>query len=62
MNKIIKSQINKLRPSATLAINEECNKLKKSGKKVFKFGFGQSPFPIPDSVIMALKNHANKNN
>ena len=62
MNKIIKSQINKLRPSATLAINEECNKLKKSGKKIFNFGFGQSPFPIPDSVIMALKNHANKNN
>ena len=62
MNKIIKSQINKIKPSATLAINEECNKLKKSGKKIFNFGFGQSPFPIPDSVIMALKNNANKNN
>ena len=34
MNKIIKEQINRLKPSATLAINEESNKLKKSGKKI----------------------------
>ena len=32
MNKIIKEQINRLKPSATLAINEESNKLKKRGK------------------------------
>ena len=62
MSKIIKEQITQLRPSATLAINEECNKLIKEGKKVFKFGFGQSPFPAPDSVVTALKNNANKNN
>ena len=61
MNKIIKDQISNLKPSATLAINEESNKLKKKGKKIFKFGFGQSPFPIPDSIILALKNSANQN-
>ena len=61
MNKIIKDQIDNLKPSATLAINEESNKLKKDGKKIYKFGFGQSPFPIPDSIITALKNAANKN-
>ena len=61
MNKIIKEQISKLKPSATLAINEESNKLQKSGKKVYKFGFGQSPFPIPESIISALKNNASKN-
>ena len=60
MNKFIKDQINQLKPSATLAINEESNKLKKSGKKVYKFGFGQSPFPIPNSVVSALKFNANK--
>ena len=53
MNKIIKDQIDNLKPSATLAINEESNKLKKDGKKIYKFGFGQSPFPIPDSIISA---------
>jgi len=61
MNKIIKNQINQLKPSATLAINEESNRLIKSGKKVYKFGFGQSPFPVPESIISALKNNANKN-
>ena len=61
MNKIIKDEINQLSPSATLVINEESDRLKKSGKKVYKFGFGQSPFPVPDSIISALKKNANKN-
>ena len=56
MNKIIKNQIKQLKPSATLAINEESNKLKKRGKKIYKFGFGQSPFPVPESVVFALKS------
>ena len=60
MNKIIKDQIKKLKPSATLAINEECNRLKKNGKKIYKFGFGQSPFPVPNTIISALKNNADK--
>ena len=53
MNKIIKDQINLLKPSATLAINEESNRLKREGKKIYKFGFGQSPFPVPESIILA---------
>ena len=61
MSKITKDQISKLKASATLAINEKSNKLIKSGKKVYKFGFGQSPFPVPDSVVLALKNAAHKN-
>ena len=61
MNKIIKDQIDQLKPSATLAINEESNKLEKSGKKIYKFGFGQSPFPVPETIVSALRNNANKN-
>jgi len=60
MNKLVKDQIYKLKPSATLAINEESNRLKKSGKKIYKFGFGQSPFPVPELVVEALKNNAKK--
>ena len=60
MSKIIKDQVSKLKPSATLAINEESNKLKKSGKKIYKFGFGQSPFPVPNSIVAALRNFADK--
>ena len=61
MSKLIKEQIKILKPSATLAINEESKRLSKNGKKIFKFGFGQSPFPIPDSIVLELKNNAQKN-
>ena len=61
MSKFIKDQINQLKLSATLAINEESNRLKNSGKKIYKFGFGQSPFPIPESIVKALKMNADKN-
>ena len=45
-------------PSATLAINERANALRQSGREVFKLGLGQSPFPVPDCVVEALKEHA----
>jgi len=61
MNKLIKDQISLLKPSATLAINEESNRLKNRGKKIYKFGFGQSPFPIPENIVLSLKNNASKN-
>ena len=61
MNKFTKNQISLLKPSATLAINEESNRLKNKGKKIYKFGFGQSPFPVPDKIVLELKNNANKN-
>jgi aspartate aminotransferase len=44
--------------SATLAINEKCEQLKKEGKKVYKLGLGQSPFPVPQPVVDALRSNA----
>lgn len=44
--------------SATLHINELSNKLKKQGKKVYKFGLGQSPFPVPKPVVEELRANA----
>ncbi|MBL7139093.1 MAG: aminotransferase class I/II-fold pyridoxal phosphate-dependent enzyme [Bacteroidales bacterium] len=49
-----------LKTSATLAINEKCEELKKEGKEVFKFGLGQSPFPVPDVVVEALRRNAHQ--
>lgn len=46
--------------SATLAINELSNSLKQQGKKVYKLGLGQSPFPVPQSVVNELKNNAHQ--
>jgi aspartate aminotransferase len=44
--------------SETLFINELSCEKEKQGTKVFKFGFGQSPFLPPEHVIQSLKDHA----
>ena len=44
--------------SATLAINEKSEELKREGKTVYKLGLGQSPFPVPQPVVEALKVNA----
>ena len=54
---MIKNIIKNLKPSATLRINEETKKLEAQGKKIFKFGFGQSPFQIPKDIVDELKNN-----
>jgi aspartate aminotransferase len=50
--------IRSLRPSATLLINERSNALIKQGRKIFKLGLGQSPFPVPAPVVKALQENA----
>ena len=50
-----------MRPSSTLAINETSKQLEQQGKKIFKFGFGQSPFKVPEDVVEELKNNAHQN-
>lgn len=44
-----------LSPSATLRINEISNYLIQEGRRVYKFGLGQSPFPVPQLVVNELK-------
>ena len=60
MENYIKKNIANLKPSSTLAINEKVKKLLNTGKKVFNFGFGQSPFPIPEKIVSVLKDNAHK--
>ena len=57
---IIKKFLTKLEPSATLAINEKSKKLIAQGKKIYRFGFGQSPFPVPEKIVSVLKENAAK--
>ena len=47
-------------PSSTLRINEISNKLLDEGKNVYKFGLGQSPFPVPEILIETLKKNAHQ--
>ena len=56
----INNNIVSLKTSATLAINELSQQLIADGKEVFKFGLGQSPFPVPKIVVDELQKHAHQ--
>ena len=56
----VKKNILILKESATLAINEKSKKLIKNGKKIYRFGFGQSPFQIPEKIVETLKINAHR--
>ena len=57
---LIKKNLTSLVPSATLAINEKSKQLISKGKKIYRFGFGQSPFPVPNKIVSVLKENAAK--
>ena len=46
--------------SETLLINQISILRAKNNKKVYKFGFGQSPFPVPLEISQALSNAAHR--
>ena len=49
-----------LTTSATIAIQQLCRDLSAQGRQVFRLGLGQSPFPVPDPVVRALKENAHQ--
>ncbi len=44
--------------SATVAIHQRCQQLRREGHDVIGLGLGQSPFPVPEPVVEALRRHA----
>ncbi len=50
-----------LQESATLAINQQAMNLRSRGEEVFHFGFGQAPFPVPQTLKEALIRNAGEN-
>ena len=60
MTSKVKKNILRLKESSTLAINEKSKKLISEGKKIFRFGFGQSPFQIPSKIVDTLKKNAHR--
>ena len=52
---MLKNFIKNLKPSSTLLINQTSKQMEDQGKKIFKFGFGQSPFPVPHDPNQDVK-------
>lgn len=46
--------------SPTLNINQISNEIRAAGRKIYKLGFGQSPFPVPVEVQEELKRNAHQ--
>ena len=58
---MLKNLVKDLKPSSTLLINETSRRLEAEGKKIYKFGFGQSPFKVPENIVKELKDNAHQN-
>ena len=57
---MLKDLVKNLEPSSTLKINEISNELQNKGQNIIRFGFGQSPFQIPENIVDALKTNAHR--
>jgi len=57
----VNKNISQLKPSATLQINEAVKKMRADDIKIYHYGFGQSPFPIPNNIVKRLKKNADCN-
>ena len=54
----LSAQLKGMEYSPTVGINERSNALLAAGRNVVKLGLGQSPFPVPNVVVEALRKHA----
>jgi aspartate aminotransferase len=55
MNELVLSNhLRECKHSETLRINQLTHKLSKENKSVYRMGFGQSPFPVPEEICKAL--------
>ncbi len=54
-NIVLNPHVSGLRESSTLAINMRARALRQAGRRVAHFGFGQSPFPVPEPLQDALR-------
>ena len=55
MKNPVKDNVKKINFSATLSINEKPKRLISKGKTIYKFGFGLSPFPVPEKIVEVFK-------
>ena len=56
----LKKYIRSGKHSETLMINQLSHLRAANNQKVFRFGFGQSPFPVPDKIVAALAAAASR--
>lgn len=58
---VIRKDLQSYRPATTLLLNEKITQMLLEGKRVYHFGFGQSPFPVMAEARAALERHSGEN-
>jgi aspartate aminotransferase len=53
-------RVRELACSPTLAAKERAHGMAAEGRRVYRLGLGQSPFPVPDALILALIENASQ--
>lgn len=61
MTDLVRTDLAEYAPASNLLFNEHIRDLIQSGRKIYHFAFGQSPFPVVESAVQALKDHAGEN-
>jgi aspartate/methionine/tyrosine aminotransferase len=57
---ILDDRVRYIKPSATLAINEQVTAMRAAGQDIYHLGFGESRFPVHPKVIQSLRENADK--
>ena len=60
LSKYLSNYIREVGKSKTLQLNEISRDLESKGQTIYKFGFGESPFPIPSFIVESLKKHSER--
>ena len=55
---LTKPQFDSFSVSPTIHMSQLSQSMIEKGRKIYKCGFGQSPFPVPAGVVAALRQHA----
>ena len=58
---LIREDLSNYGGASNLAFNEKVKALQQEGQEIYHFGFGQSPFPVPEPFVRHLRDTAGVN-
>lgn len=58
---LVRPDLENYSPASNLSLNETIKKRLDAGEKIYHFAFGQSPFPVIETAVNALKEYAGEN-
>ena len=60
MESLVRKDLQGYAPASNLSFNEQIKILQAGGKRIHHFAFGQSPFPVIETAVDALRQHVDE--